>query len=832
MPLSGLCRTIVSGQDPPTVFTASLCATRGTMDETFKACRVSVEGAMRNNWVCRGWGREVVILGIMFLLHCLGAGIAPAAEPQRLVTARGGDCAACHADDAKLPASHMDTKGMDLKQCLGCHGQDDPELTNTLPLSHTHLLGGISCAACHGDADPPEFVGTGHCLTCHPTEQLVAATKDVKEGNPHNSHYGPELDCDLCHHAHAPSENFCNQCHDFTFVIPSPIAEPEKVAAGAQAGGAQEQSEPAESKPSCQDCHGQPEYGERFAGSVHGILACSTCHTGIDDISAHAQKKQVPGLTDCASCHKDVASRYEYDVHALKAAQACVDCHTDVHVRMKDAGASKAAVINRCALCHETEMYAFLGHGNAVLQGNEDAAACSDCHGLHDIPSYADTVQGRAQERESYTLACRSCHDDQELAERNGLNPFVAAGYEETYHGKVLAIGYPERAAGCPDCHNGHNILPPDDPRSTVHPDNLVEDCAQCHEGFHRRFVAYVAHPDHKDQARYPVLFWTNVFMLALLFFVFLFFWVHTILWWRKAYWHKWRQRKAVPADAQPAPREDLSIYVQRFSWRDRIMHLLLILSFFMLVMTGFPLKYHETQWARFLIDLWGGTEMAGYLHRASAIVLWALFLYTCWLSLRFLFPGAKAQGWVGRLFGPESLFFNLEDWEDLKGMLRWFFDRGEMPRFDRWTYWEKFDFFAVFWGMFIIGLSGLVLWFPEGFSYVMPGWMINVAAVAHSEEAFLAAIFIFTVHFFHNHLVPNKFPMESNIFTGRYTISALKEERPEEYERIIAENRLEGLKRKQPGPFDQLVAAGIGIASVLLGLLLTILIFWAVLFS
>lgn len=790
---------------------------------------------MNSNPIFSRWGerrKEFLIQIWTFLLIVIlsgaGAEFVLAAEPERLANVRGGDCAACHKADNKLPSSHTDTKGINLKQCLGCHGQDDPKLTNTLPLSHTHLLGGVSCAACHGDASPPKLVETGQCISCHNLEELVAATKDVLGTNPHFSHYGPELDCDLCHHAHAESENFCNQCHEFNYVIPSPIAKPQKVAVSAPARGEQAEAKTAGQAQTCQSCHGLPEYGEKFTQSVHGVLACATCHTGIDDITAHMKKEQKPGLTDCASCHKEIASRYETDVHALQAGKTCLDCHGDAHVRMKDAGASKKAVINRCTACHDQETYAQLGHGNAVRSGNEDAAACSDCHGLHDIPMYADTEQGRAQKREMFTIACISCHDNPELAVRNNLNPYVTEGFRQTYHGKVFGLGYPERVAGCADCHNGHNILPPDDPRSNVHPDNLALDCAKCHEGFHQRFVSFEAHPDHGDRAHYPVLFWTNVFMILLLVSVFLFFWVHTILWWRKAYWKKWRRK--VPAEEQDASGEDVFIYVQRFSWRDRIMHILLIVSFFMLVMTGFPIKYHDAPWAKILVGLWGGAAMAGYLHRVAALVLWALFLYTCWLSLRFLFPRGKTQGWVGRLFGPESLFFNLKDWEDLKGMIRWFFDRGEMPRFERWTYWEKFDFFAVFWGMFVIGFSGLVLWFPEAFSYVMPGWMINVAAVAHSEEAFLAAIFIFTAHFFHNHLVPNKFPMESNIFTGRYTVSALKEERPEEYERILAENRLEKLKRKQPGPVGHLIAAVIGIASVLLGLALTVLIFWAVL--
>ncbi|MCX5905846.1 MAG: cytochrome C, partial [Deltaproteobacteria bacterium] len=248
-------------------------------------------------------------------------------------------------------------------------------------------------------------------------------------------------------------------------------------------------------------------------------------------------------------------------------------------------------------------------------------------------------------------------------------------------------------------------------------------------------------------------------------------------------------------------------------------------------VMTGFPLKYYDSPWAKILINLWGGAYRAGLFHRIAALVLCGLFLYTLWLSLRFLFPKRDFRGSLRRLFGPDSLCPNLKDIKDVIGMFKWFFGKGDMPKFDRWTYWEKFDFFAVFWGMTAIGGSGFMLWFPEAASYLFPGWMINMATIVHSEEAFLAAIFIFTVHFFNNHLVPNKFPLEPNVFTGRYRLDALRHERPLEYERLMAEGRLDAMKREGPGFWTQLFASVFGLASLMLGLLLTGLIFWAALF-
>jgi cytochrome b subunit of formate dehydrogenase len=411
------------------------------------------------------------------------------------------------------------------------------------------------------------------------------------------------------------------------------------------------------------------------------------------------------------------------------------------------------------------------------------------------------------------------------------MSTAAARSYDQTYHGKLMSIGFPERVAGCPDCHTGHNTLPKTNPQSTLYPDNIYGACKNCHKIMHKRFVSIEAHPSPANIKTRVALSWTKIFMIALLTVTFSFFWLHTFLWWRKSYLDKCLARQAGFTEASVAPECREEKQIQRFSLADRIMHILLILAFFTLVMTGFPLKYHETAWAKVLMNIWGTPHLAGIYHRCAAIVLCGLFLYTLWLSLRFLFPKGRCRGWTKRLLGPDSLFPNRKDLQDIKGMFLWFFGKGHLPRLDRWTYWEKFDFLAVFWGMTAIGLSGFMLWMPGIFSYILPGWMINVASIVHSEEAFLAAVFIFTVHFFNNHLVPNKFPLETNIFTGRYRLESLREERPLEYERLIAEERLEALKREGPGLWTQLFASIFGLASLILGLLLLGLIFWAAIF-
>ena len=582
----------------------------------------------------------------------------------------------------------------------------------------------------------------------------------------------------------------------------------------------------------CQNCHRGEPFEAAFFRSVHGNNGCLSCHQGITSREKHMTGEEKPQRLSCGACHGDISGRYEKSYHAVYQNITCQDCHRNIHDLRKKEGDTRGNAIRTCMGCHSYAEYAALGHTGKFLKGNRDAASCSDCHGIHDMPAYDPaSPRDRAARRISSTEKCRSCHDDPALAKRNHLSASVIERYGETYHGKVYNVGYPELVAGCADCHTGHNILPPEDRRSALAPVHLAERCAQCHQGFHPRFARYIGHPDYSTPKQSPILFITNIFMIALLAGTFLFFWVHSLLWWRKVYSLTCRERRGYLKPRAIIPECDVGRQVQRFTLVERGMHVVLILSFFTLVMTGFPLKYHDTAWAKVLIGFFGGADMAGIFHRIAAAVLIGLFLYTFWLSLRFLFPGWKASGWLGRLLGPDSLCPNLKDLQDIKGMFLWFFNRGDMPQFDRWTYWEKFDFFAVFWGMTVIGGSGLTLWFPEAASYVFPGWIVNVAALVHSEEAFLAAIFIFTVHFFNNHLVPNKFPLEDNVFTGRYSVEALREERPLEYERLVREGRLEEMKRPAPGMITQFLSSAFGLSSLLLGLFLTGLIFWAVIF-
>jgi cytochrome b subunit of formate dehydrogenase len=201
-------------------------------------------------------------------------------------------------------------------------------------------------------------------------------------------------------------------------------------------------------------------------------------------------------------------------------------------------------------------------------------------------------------------------------------------------------------------------------------------------------------------------------------------------------------------------------------------------------------------------------------------------------MSFSFMFRSKSKQGWLARLLGPDSLFPNKRDWADVKAMARWFVFKGPKPSFDRWTYWEKFDFLAVFWGMFAIGLSGLMLWFPVAAANVVPGWAFNLATIVHSDEALLATGFIFTVHFFNTHFRPEKFPMDTVIFDGRMSEAEFVEERADQWKRYESEGRLASLEVDRHVPLAWAIAYRIfGTLAVIVGLSLAAAMAWALLF-
>jgi len=577
----------------------------------------------------------------------------------------------------------------------------------------------------------------------------------------------------------------------------------------------------------CLECHDDVISAEEFSTSVHGANGCVACHIELLDLDAHMEGDLMPEAVKCVRCHKKETAEHYSSVHKLNDI-TCAECHSEIHSQTAWKGDKRIATA-KCGECHDDSHEAFHGsvHGTALREGNMDSAACLDCHNLHEIKAIG--AEGGHEAAAFHTDVCQKCHADHELMEKNGVYPIAVDTYLDSYHGKNYRLGFPEKVAGCTDCHTAHYILPHDDPRSSLNPENLVATCAKCHENSSPMFVKFYSHGKMTDRANYPILFYTYISMTTLLVCTFAVFWIHTLLWMFRGFVENREKKRAMIAGTYHVIPEGHKIY-RRFTRVHIFLHILVITSFMLLALTGIPLKFAGQEWSRVMMDFYGGVANAGLLHRVGGVLTSVYFGAAMVMSAKFLFYKLEYPAdFFRRLFGPESLCPNLRDIQDVTAMMRWFLFLGPKPTFDRWTYWEKFDFLAVLWGMFAIGGSGLMLWFPEAFGAFLPGWASNVATIIHSDEALLATGFIFTVHFFNTHGRPEKFPMDFVIFNGELPKEEFIEERGDQWKRYQEEGILDQyLKEKPSGVLYDFILKGFGFAALFTGVSLLLLMVYA----
>jgi cytochrome b subunit of formate dehydrogenase len=507
--------------------------------------------------------------------------------------------------------------------------------------------------------------------------------------------------------------------------------------------------------------------------------------------------------------------RYMKSIHARPSREdqsrtnaTCYNCH-DAHYVYAPGSEGRAQwrlnIPNTCGKCHakQREEYAKSVHGKAVLEDkNQYAAVCSDCHSTHDVESPA-----KVSAKLAIVQNCGTCHAES------------LRTYTGTYHGQVGTLGY-AYAAKCYDCHGSHEVQRVADPASAMHPANRLNACRKCHQDATAGFVTFEPHATTHDYARYPQVWLASKFMIALLAGVFLFFWAHTALWFYREYRDR-QERKSRPHVMADDTLQLEGKHFQRFGPVWRAAHLAFALSVMTLVLTGMAVFFAETAWAKGVIAIFGSPKAAAFAHRAAAaIMLGIFFVHLVYFVVR------TGRNWKGfKWFGPLSLVPNWQDLKDIVSMFRWFLGRIPRPVFDHWTYWEKFDYWAVFWGMAIIGGSGMMLAFPATTGAILPGWMFNVATIIHGEEAILAAVFLFTVHFFNNHFRPDKFPLDTVMFTGAVPLEEFRREHGLEYKRLVESGELSRHLVDAPSQPMTLGSKILGFALIAFGLMLLVLV-------
>jgi cytochrome b subunit of formate dehydrogenase len=258
---------------------------------------------------------------------------------------------------------------------------------------------------------------------------------------------------------------------------------------------------------------------------------------------------------------------------------------------------------------------------------------------------------------------------------------------------------------------------------------------------------------------------------------------------------------------------------IKRFDRLDRVFHLLLMVTFLVQTATGFGRLYITTAWGQRLSALFGGYETATWIHHWTGVLMLAVFVaHTLRLLLRI-----DWRDWQKSLFGPDSLIPTHHDLIHFGQRVRWLFGLGPAPQLGRWTYWEKFDYWAVYWGLPLLAATGLMLMFPLVTSHWMPGWMLNIAALVHRAEAILAVSYIFIVHFFIGHLRPSSFPMNEAMFSGSVPLKPTLEEKPAWIERLQQTGPLERAAANPPATWYRISYFLFGYAALGFGIYLLI---------
>ena len=275
------------------------------------------------------------------------------------------------------------------------------------------------------------------------------------------------------------------------------------------------------------------------------------------------------------------------------------------------------------------------------------------------------------------------------------------------------------------------------------------------------------------------------------------------------------------PEETQAQAKEQTGTrYIKRFTRAQRYLHAVLFTTFLGLAATGLPLRFSDSIWARGLASFVGGFGAILFVHKFCAIVLTGAFL----IHVKDIFTRAFFHREKGIFWGNTSMVANWKDAKDLVAHMRYFIGLGPKPQFERYAYWEKFDYWAVFWGMLVIGFSGYAMWFAPFFAHFLPGWALNAVLVIHSEEGLLAILFIFSIHFVNTHLRPGSFPMDMVIFTGVEREDEFRHKRPLEFARMLRDGKLDARLGEKPQTWQLNFSRVIGFTAIGIGLILLVL--------
>ncbi len=239
-----------------------------------------------------------------------------------------------------------------------------------------------------------------------------------------------------------------------------------------------------------------------------------------------------------------------------------------------------------------------------------------------------------------------------------------------------------------------------------------------------------------------------------------------------------------------------------RMNLSERIQHILLVVSFTLLILTGLPLIFTNLPFFKSIFSVSRSFYVRGVFHRIAAVVLivdvvWHFF-YTAFTrrgrkNLREIMPHGKDLRDAVQQFG-----YNLGFTRFLyrRGIGRRFFDRRPFwlfeapPEYGRYNFIEKLEYLSVAWGSFIMIFSGFFMWKVELSLRLFPLWVHDIFVIVHGYEAILAFLAVIIWHMYNVHLNPEVFPMSKIWLNGKITGHELRTLHPLEYRKILDERR------------------------------------------
>lgn len=753
-------------------------------------------------------------------------------------------CKSCHAIKtaflAKSVHKHADSKSRGILSCQVCHGTNAHEVPVSTKLTPAEQL--ATCTNCHrvvvnklsssahGQNGNKANGTKPNCFFCHGDDPHQISSPSAINSAPQDQ------SCRTCHvdiakkflrsaHGQMPAESSnrlsCLTCH------------------GSSAHTVQQtkQSSAAETSQQCATCH--PKVAQSLASSAHNQLAlkgnqqaptCVACHG--DDMHTVSKASEVTLEAkdqSCKTCHTKVAGVLAKSVHghdgAGKNAPNCLSCHWgSAHKIQTSVSMDRQQQEKSCISCHKDLAKSLENsvHNRPDVKPG-DHPSCLSCHGgiAHNI---AEPKQLTPQER---IKLCSSCHDNKALMARYGMNTDAVSSYDQSFHGRAVMHFGKKNTATCTDCHGLHGVLAPDNRDAPTNPRHVAKTCGKCHADSKMNFALSGANHLRLRIKNSPLLMLEEfLFQLLILGTMFALLGMVILDLRRKAFYHGsspeagklisifialsftclvvgiilsflnipgagwlWIASVGLIGIAMLIfvikkklhPHEPAGKRYQRFNLVMRIQHGLLALTFTLLVLTGLPLHFADVGWLHYVLVLFGGFDGARIVHRVAGVIMvvnwfWHLaYLIYLWKKVNF-----SLKSW--------SMLPTKKDVRDFIDNIKYGLGKQQdPPRYDRFQFREKFDYYADMWGTIVMGLTGFILWFPTTLGNHLPNLAFGVSYIAHSYEGLLAMMAIIIWHFYNTHFNPDTFPMNATFLTGTMSESEMEREHPLEKQRIDA---------------------------------------------